>query len=69
MKKYPVQKEVIEILCMVVSSSNLFYAPAEDREACEKIKFEEFKNKDGDFFFFKNIFEKFMNLFQSKQKH
>lgn len=58
--------EVIRILCMVVSSANLFYVRPEDRERAEKTKFDKLADESGDFFFLQKIYSKFKSLYDRK---
>ena len=68
MNDFPIVDSVIEILGMVIHSSSLFFVPKLDREICEAIKFREFSNQDGDFFFFRNIYNQFMSYFLGRRR-
>lgn len=51
--------KVIKILAMVVNSQGIFYSSEDTREICEKSKFEEFADSEGDFFSLLNVYEGF----------
>ena len=53
---------VVEILSMVVNSSQLFYNKSEDREDISRTKYEEFNDDEGDFFFLHNIYNDYKRV-------
>ncbi len=50
------KSNVIEILCMVINSSNLFYGNINLRDRIEQIKYTKFADEKGDFFYLSNIY-------------
>ena len=51
---------------MVTYASNIFYILEQDREKAEKLKFEKFAKEEGDFFFFKEIYNEFITFHEIK---
>ena len=52
---------------MVTQASNIFFIKELDREKADKLKFEKFAKEEGDFFYFKQIYQEFIRLFERKK--
>lgn len=53
---------IIEILCMVVNSSNLFHIAKDNQNDGQTKKYKEFHVNEGDFYFLRSIYKEFKDI-------
>lgn len=61
-----IKSYVIEILCMVINSTNLFYGNPKLYDRIDEIKYTKFSNQKGDFFYLSNIYSEFYHKLKDK---
>lgn len=50
------------LLSLLINFSNLFFIKPAEREKGESVKYKEFSDEEGDFFFLDNIYRKYLEL-------
>ena len=56
-----VVEKIVKILAIKVNNQSVFLSSDDLREVCEKARFREFAEPDGDFFSLLNVYEAFDN--------
>lgn len=54
-------EKIVKILAIISNNQSIFYSSDDSREICEKARFNDFAEPDGDFFSLLNVYEGYEN--------